>query len=28
LHLVTSLVVDIPRSDICMGMEEWKVQKG
>jgi hypothetical protein len=28
LHLVTSLVVDIPRSDICMGMEEWKGRKG
>jgi hypothetical protein len=25
---VTSLVVDIPRSDICMGMEEWKGLKG
>jgi hypothetical protein len=25
---VTSLVVDIPRSDICMGMEEWKGRKG
>jgi hypothetical protein len=25
---VISLVVDIPRSDICMGMEEWKGRKG
>jgi hypothetical protein len=28
LHLVTSLVVDIIRSDICMGMEEWKGREG
>jgi uncharacterized iron-regulated protein len=25
---VTSLAVDIPRSDICMGMEEWEGRKG
>jgi hypothetical protein len=25
---MTSLIVDIPGSDICMGMEKWKGRKG
>jgi hypothetical protein len=28
LHLVTLLAIDIPLSDICMGMEEWEGRKG
>ena len=28
LHLVTSLAVDIPRTDICIGMKEWEGWKG